>query len=306
MRPGSTITAMPNFRRSVRAAAIDIATVGSGPGRPIRSDTHSESKRSRSSSSTSSRYRAWSSTPVRAPVRIRPGPSPRELYPHDRASGPSLVSRPCHRPLPSPASTARSGSARLDVVPARRSGRDRHRRIDRPRRSVRPGAARRRSDRRGRGPTRRSSRRASPPSSVTACSRSSATWRRRRYAALGRRDDRRFGRIDVLVNNAGFGDADARRGRDDGALPPAPSTSTSTGLFSLTPAGRPAHARGAIGIIVNIASVLGLVAVGPDQAGELLRGEGRRGQPHPPARRRSGLARACGSTRSRPAGSRRR
>ncbi len=52
LRPGSTITDMPNFNRSVRPAPYAIATSGSGAGPLMRSDSHSESNPSDSSAST--------------------------------------------------------------------------------------------------------------------------------------------------------------------------------------------------------------------------------------------------------------
>ena len=52
LRPGRTITDIPNFSFVVRPAPYAIATSGSGASPLIRSDNHSESKSSRSSSST--------------------------------------------------------------------------------------------------------------------------------------------------------------------------------------------------------------------------------------------------------------
>ena len=51
LRPGSTMTLIPNFNRVVRPAAKAIATSGSGASPPIRSLSHRLSKRNRSSAS---------------------------------------------------------------------------------------------------------------------------------------------------------------------------------------------------------------------------------------------------------------
>ncbi len=58
LRPGSTITDMPTFSLVVLATANAIPTSGSGQSPVIRSDSHRESKPSRSSPSTSSTNRS--------------------------------------------------------------------------------------------------------------------------------------------------------------------------------------------------------------------------------------------------------
>ncbi len=74
LRPGSTITDIPNLRFVVRPAPNAIATSGSGASALIRSDSHSESKSSRSSSSTTTA----NVSPLRV-VRV-PRPNPMRTF----------------------------------------------------------------------------------------------------------------------------------------------------------------------------------------------------------------------------------
>src|SRR5690606_36179602 len=69
LRPGRTITLIPNLRRVDRAAAAVIATTGSSDSPLRRSDTHSESNPRRSRSSTRRLKRTGAVVRVRTPSR---------------------------------------------------------------------------------------------------------------------------------------------------------------------------------------------------------------------------------------------
>ena len=77
LRPGRTMTLMPIFNFCVRAAAIDIATSGSGATPPMRSLSHKLSNRRRSRVSTTSR-KLVSLSFVRTP---RPNPTRTFTFP---------------------------------------------------------------------------------------------------------------------------------------------------------------------------------------------------------------------------------
>lgn len=95
-----------------------------------------------------------------------------------------------------------------------------------------------------------------------------------------------FGSVDVLVNNAGLGEA-VRAIDETNDHVRATLEVNLVGLFTLSRQAAAVMLEAGSGSIVNIASMLGLVASAPVQQAA-LRSEGRRGQPDPPARRRVG------------------
>ena len=173
-------------------------------------------------------------------------------------------------------------------VPTRRSRRHRDRRVGRARSALRPGAARGGRAGGGRGPAGRPARGA----------RRRAAGRRWRSACdvtveadLERLTARALevaGHIDVLVNNAGIERARCRPRTSRSSTSARSSTSTST------PSSRSASWWAATcssrvtGPIVNIASMLGLVASSPIKQASYTASKGGGGQPHPPARVRVG------------------
>ena len=94
----------------------------------------------------------------------------------------------------------------------------------------------------------------------------------------------RFGRVDVLVNNAGVGQRTAVEDETVEMFRNAMELNV-TAVWHLSKLVAPSMIGSGGGSIVNIASMLGSRGVGAGEAGRLLRFQGSRRQPHPRARR---------------------
>ena len=227
----------------------------------------------------------------------------------------TVESAPTSSPSPAAAELARrpagpeSAHDRADrpaVLPRRPGGR-RHRCVDRPRRPLRPGAARRRRHRRRRRPPASTASTRSPPSSATTGgARGLRRRRRRRLRAPGRHRPSSGSGASTCSSTTPASASRSRPRTSRSRTGARSSTSTSPGCSPLSPARRPPDARPGQRVDRQHRVDPRPGGVGADQAGVVHRHARAPWSTSPASSPASGPARACGSTPSPRAGSPRR